>query len=53
MGDSGAGSDPPLLTKINHPAASFLHKPYTPRDLGRKVWESRQFARRRATAKSG
>jgi len=50
---SGYSTDPALLTKIDHPAASFLHKPYTPRDLGRKVWESLQSARGRSAAKSG
>jgi two-component system, cell cycle sensor histidine kinase and response regulator CckA len=50
---SGYSTDPALLTKIDHPAASFLHKPYTPRDLGRKVWESLQSARGRFAAKSG
>jgi CheY-like chemotaxis protein len=49
----GYSTDPAVLAKIDHPAAWFLHKPYTPRDLGRKVWEALQFARGRAAAKSG
>jgi hypothetical protein len=44
---SGYSTDPAVLTKIDHPAASFLHKPYTPCDLGRKVWEALQRAPRR------
>jgi FixJ family two-component response regulator len=50
---SGYSTDPALVTKIDRPAASFLHKPYTPRDLGRKVWEALHRAQERRAAKSG
>jgi two-component system, cell cycle sensor histidine kinase and response regulator CckA len=50
---SGYSTDPALLTKIDEAAASFLRKPYTPHDLGRKVREALQSARGRSAAKSG
>jgi DNA-binding NtrC family response regulator len=50
---SGYSTDPARLTKIDHFAASFRRKPYTPRDRGRKVWEALQSARGRSAAKSG